>query len=166
MRMARHILIVAAALFLLIGVPVIASGYPGRLASGTDVISSATVIIDQPSGGYVVLINRDRHPDAGKLTLWDTFFSGGEIDYIFEDISCMAAASDEMGIEVAKSFMSRLPENQMTLSTVDTTLLLSKAYYGSFDIIIMSREVFSEHGGESFKEGTDIDIIYGSKEGV
>ncbi len=142
MKILRHILIVAAAVLLLVGFPVIASGYPARFFSGVDAVASATVMIDQPSGGYVVLINRNRHPDEDNLAVWEDYFSGKEIGFLFEDIHCMVGDSDPAGLELARSFQSRLPENQMALRTEDLTLMLSKAHSGGFDVILMSEEAF------------------------
>ncbi len=136
MRVIRHIIITFISLMLLVGVPVFLSGYPARVMNGVDAVSSPTVIVDAPEGEYVVLVNSDRHKDS--LPVWKTFFEGGDIDFIFEDISCLSADTDPAGLETAKSFASRLPANQMSLRTEDMTLILSKALYGDFDVIILS----------------------------
>ena len=168
MNWIRHIIIVTLALVILVGLPVVKFGYPARLISGADTISSATVIVEAPSGGYVALINKDIHTDPDKLKQWETFFSGGEIDYIFEDLSCMVAASDENGLEMAKSLQSRLPENQMNLRIEDSTLLFSKVFYGFFDVVVISDEVLKQRGGEQVLFGKDIkssvDMVYGRKD--
>ena len=141
MKLIRHVVIVCIALLLLVGIPVYQTGYIQGKFSGTDTISSATVIVEQPSGEYVVLINPALHTNADNLAIWVSFFQGKEIDYLFEDISCAVADSDSAGLEIAKSFQSRLPENQMRLHTEDPTLMLSKAKYGKFDVILLSKEV-------------------------
>mgnify|MGYP007070332351 CR=1 FL=1 len=81
-KVFRHIIIVLAALFILAGVPVLSTGYIQNKLSGVDAVSAATVIIDQPSGAYVVFINKDRHLNAGNLDTWQTFFRGEEIDFL------------------------------------------------------------------------------------
>lgn len=144
----RHIMIGLLSAVLLIGGPIYA--VYGPLGTGSaDAVSSATVVIEQPSGAYVVLINRDRHANADNLDTWVTFFGGGDFNIIFEDISCIVPNADAGGLELAKSFQSRLPENQMKLRTEDTTLLLSKAAYGEFDVIIFSREAYDAYGAKT-----------------
>ncbi len=157
MKLLRHVIVVLAALFLIVGLPVIRSGYLERLLSGADTIASATVIIDQPSGGYVVFINKDLHTDTDNLAVWEDFFSGKEIGFLFEDIDCVVADTDPAGLELAKSFQSRLPENQMSLRTEDATLLLSKAYYGRYDTILFSKEFCDGYNAEKMAaDETDI----------
>lgn len=116
---------------------------------GTDAVTSASVSLDKPSGEYVVLINRDMHKDEDKLADWETFFSGGEITYIFEDIACSVAAADTGAVELAQSFQSQLPENQMRVEKTDSTLMLSRADNGKFDIIIMSKEFAQANNARS-----------------
>ena len=146
MRIVRHVIAVAAGLFILVGIPVLASGYPERILSGVDTLSSATVVIEQPSGEYVVLINTDRHTNKENLATWETFFKGEEIGFLFEDISCVVADSDAEGLELARSFQSRLPENQMTLRKEDAVLMLSKVKHGLFDVALLSKEVYDLYG--------------------
>lgn len=167
----RHILTVLVLLALLVGVPVFASGYPAKLISGADAISSATVILEQPTGDYIVLLNCENHSDETNFATWQTFFEGGEIDYIFEDISCLVAETDAAGLEIAKSFQSRLPENQMTLRTEDATLLFSKVEYGKFDVVLVSQEVFQAYNvGASFEytgeSGNNAAVTLGSKTSI
>ena len=158
MKILRHVIIVSAAVFLLVGLPVLGTGYLTRLISGVDTIASATVIIDQPSGEYVVLINKDLHPNAENFAVWEDFFSGKEIGFLFEDIRCTVADNDSAGLELARSFQSRLPENQMTLRTEDITLLFSKVHSGQFDVVLISREVYDAYrtGALIRKETTNV----------
>ena len=81
---------------------------------GVDAVSGASVILDAPSGNYVVLLNRDAH---AKL---DT--------------------ADAGGFQMADSYRSRLPENQMTLRAESAAMMLSRAELGRFDVIVMSKE--------------------------
>jgi hypothetical protein len=55
--------------------------------------------------------------------------------------------------------MSRLPENQMKIKTEDGTLMLSKAEYGRFDIIIMSEEFASAYGAKTLYDNEKNVII-------
>ncbi len=158
MKFVDHVCIVIGVLFLILGIPVIHSGYLQKV-TGADVISSASVIIDQPSGAYVVLINKEQHIDMEKLSVWETFFRGGEIDFIFEDIHCAVADSDPSGLELAKSFQSRLPENQMGISIEDMTLLLSKAVCGRYDVILISKEIYDAWNADAVFSETGADII-------
>lgn len=161
MRFLRHVFIIAVSLLLLVGLPLYRTGAVTRLLSGegADALTAATVVIEQPSGAYAVLINKELHQDEEKLAEWKKFFSGQEIDYIFEDISCVVADSDPAGLELAKSFQSRLPENQMKLRTEDATLMLSKARYGSFDVILLSREVYDAHNTAAIAGGDQVITI-------
>ena len=140
---ARHLFVCLISVLLLAGLPAALLEVSGRSLSGSDAVSSPTEVIDRPSGDYVVLINRDMHTDEDKLDTWKVFFSGGEIGYLFEDISCAVLANDTQGTDIARSFASRLPENQMKIRSFDDSVLfLSKAYYGHFDIILMSAEAY------------------------
>ena len=47
-------------------------------------------------------------------------------------------------MELAESYRSQLPENQMTVRSDDVTLLFSKADAGKFDIIVASKEIADE----------------------
>ena len=157
--MIRHAVTVLAALLLLVGVPAYRTGYFQAKLSGTDAVSSATVIIDQPSGAYVVLINPDRHPNRENLAVWEDFFRGEEIGFLFEDLSCVVADSDAGGLELARSFQSRLPENQMTIRLEDVTLMLSKARHGRYDVMLMSREFYDAWGASADADAGGADLI-------
>ena len=163
-KVLRHIAVVTSGLFLLIGLPLIVSGKAGELLSGkTDAVSSATTITEQPSGEYVILINRDIHSDPAALEAWKAFFAAGDTDGIvdlFEDISCTVSSSDPAGLETARSFMSRLPENQMKLRTEDGTLMLSKACHGRFDVIVMSKEAAEAGGAHRVTELANAEEIF------
>ena len=80
------------------------------------------------------------HENKDNLDQWITFFSGGDILYIFEDISAEFPQGDMGALELALSFQSRLPENQMKVREEDSVLLMSRADEGKYDIIIMSQE--------------------------
>ena len=127
---------------------------------GGDAVSSASVGVDQPSGAYVVWINRSLHTNEENLLTWQDFFAGEEIGYLFEDISCVVAGGDMTGIDLAASFQSRLPENQMTVRTEDATLMLSKALEGRFDVLILSKEFYDRFQAQKlFDEGTAVQVI-------
>ncbi|MFC2821281.1 MAG: hypothetical protein ACTTJW_04805 [Sphaerochaeta sp.] len=138
----RHTAIVILGLTVLLGIPFILTDYGRNLIfrGNVDLIGSATVILDKPSGRYFVLINSDMHKDKEKLDFWVDFFGGGDVSFIFEDIHCSVARGDTGALDMANSFRSRLPENQMSLKIEDSVLLLSRADNGKFDIIVMSSE--------------------------
>ena len=123
----------------------------GALFGGVDATSSASVILDAPSGSYVVLLNTPLHEKRGTVGQWTEFFQG-ESPLIMEDIRCLAARQDAVGVEMAQSYRSRLPENQMKLSAEDATLMLSRAQLGRFDAIVMSKE---------FADAFRADTVYG-----
>ncbi|MBR6873415.1 MAG: hypothetical protein IKN17_07940 [Ruminococcus sp.] len=159
MRAVRHIVSVTFSLFLMLGLPFITSDSFERLISpDPDAVTSASVITDAPSGEFIVFINRSSHPNKDNLAKWHDFFSGQEVSFILEDITCCTAASDPLGKKLAENYRSRLPENQMTLRTEDAVLMLSKADHGKFDVIVMSAEAAEAYGGESVSSG-DVDVI-------
>ncbi len=163
MRLLRHVLVVGTALALLIGLPLIRSGALSRLRGGkTDAVSGASEAIDKPSGEYIVIINTELHSDPAAFSAWREFFENGDSDglySVFEDISCTVASNDPAGLEMARSFMSRLPENQMTVRTEDPTLMLSKAEDGRFDVIVMSSEMADVFGADRVAERTSAEIL-------
>ena len=140
MKIIRHMGIVAIGLFVILGLPYIILQPSFGSENELDGVTSASVILDQPSGDYVVFINKDRRKNEDTLNTWITFFSGGEISYVFEDIICYVADNDASGLQMAESLRSKLPENQMLVKTENGTLMMSKAEHGVFDIIVMSVE--------------------------
>ncbi len=160
MNILKHTLIVAVSLLLMLGVPFFTSDYFKRMVEGTDAVSSASVIIDQPSGDYVVLLNLDKHTDEENLAMWYDFFEGREIDFIFEDIYCMTAQSDINGTTMAQSYRSRLPENQMQLNTIDGTLMLSRAEYGKFDVIVLSEELADFYTASTVYDMDNVAVLH------
>ena len=144
MRYVRHALISLVSLFLILGLPFLMSDY-GRnmLEGGTDAVTSASAILDAPSGSYVVLMNREIHTNAENLEKWRKYLTGeDDLVVIFEDVSCSVASSDTGAIDMAESFRSRLPEKQMTVYQENGTLLVSRADNMKFDMIIMSAEFY------------------------
>ncbi len=147
-RLMVHVcldLVITAAVLVL---PVLLSDYGRGILGGTDAVSSASVVIDAPSGEFLILLNPEKHPDEENLAFWTDFFSGEEVTYCFEDISCMVARTDTAALELARSCQSRLSEHQMTVRQEDMTLLLSRADNGKFDTIILSREMAEHYAAE------------------
>ena len=159
MKNLYHLAVILGALFVLVGVPVYASGYVQRKLKGTDAVSSPTQILEQPSGAYVVMMNPLLHTNKEHLEVWHSFFRGEEIDFLFEDISCVVADTDAAGLELAKSFQSRLPENQMKVRTEDVTLLLSKLEYGRYDVALLSKELYDVYRDSLTKHGKQAVVI-------
>ncbi|MBQ8922176.1 MAG: hypothetical protein IJ060_08470 [Oscillospiraceae bacterium] len=167
MRRLLHLIADLAVLFLILGLPMLCTDTGRAVLRGQpDAVSGASVIAAQPSGNYVVLLNTDRHPDKGNLALWEQFFTGDEAPVIFEDISCLTAVSDRGGRDMAESCRSRLPENQMTVQAIDSTLLLSKAEYGLFDCIILSQEAADAGGASALSTHPEILFLYVSDKGA
>lgn len=157
----------AAAVILALGIPLWCTGYISALMSGdTDAVTSASVVLDEPSGDFVLLINKDIHTDEDTLRDWVRFFSGdipeGELIIIFEDASCSVASSDATGVEMAESLRSQLPENQLAVREEEASLLVSRADAGLFDMLLMSRE-FAEnyHLETAYRENVEVVEISG-----
>ena len=141
MRALKHIGIVLLGLFLCLVLPGLLFADVGAVLSGAvDAVSGASMDLpDQPSGDFVVILNTSRHP----LTIeeWTAFFQEREVGVIMEDISCMAAASDAAGVQLAQRYQVRLAENQMELTTENSLLVVSRAENGLFDVIVLSKEM-------------------------
>ena len=72
-KILKHLLIVTGALFILVGVPLMMTDYwRGLLSSDeADAVSSPSVVIDKPSGNYIVLITTRLHTDLKTYpVLW------------------------------------------------------------------------------------------------
>jgi hypothetical protein len=161
----RHTLVVLMGVMLLLGLPFLTTDYAQSRINGTvDTVSSASVIIDQPSGNYIVLINQEVHRNQENLNTWVRFFSGEEISYLFEDISCSVITGDSGALTMAQSFQSRLPEKQMSIQEENGALLLSRADHGKYDIMILSKEFAESYDITTIDDGNAvrIDVIGGS----
>ena len=141
MRAWKHVGFIAISLFLCLILPsFFYVDYSMLCGERADAVSSASLDLpEQPSGEFVVILNRDRHP----LTLdeWTAFFQEEEVGVIMEDISCLAAASDPMGVQLAQRYMVRLAENQMKLTLENSLLVVSRAENGLYDVVVLSKEM-------------------------
>ena len=74
-RMADILLVL-----LIFSIPLHRAGFPAKLFTNrVDAVTSASVILEKPSGEYIVVINQSFHPDKEKLYAWRDFFEGREI---------------------------------------------------------------------------------------
>ena len=158
-RVIKHIAVCLAGVLLLIVIPFALVGGFSIFSGGTDAVSSASVVIDKPSGSYTVLINRDRHKRESDLAAWHEFFSGGAFTIIYDDIGCVTLRGDTGALTLAQSFMSRLPENQMKVTAGDPVLTLSKAENGRFDMMIVSAEAAGRYDITGIYDGKNVDYI-------
>ncbi|MBQ7371635.1 MAG: hypothetical protein IJW67_07105 [Blautia sp.] len=164
MKGIRHMLWIVGLLTVFLVIPCFAfTDIPAlavnRLSGNVDGISSSSIVLDAPSGHYVVLINTDRHTDKETLDLWLDFFAGKEIPIIFEDISCVVAQQDAPGMEMAIACQSRLPENQMTIRQEDGLMMVSKAEEGGFDILILSEEIADVYSVSTLYEKENVKVV-------
>lgn len=136
-RLLIHAIADLAVIALILGIPLLLSGRRRQ----ADAVSGASLVVEAPSGTFLVLLNHDRLQEDG---FWERFFSGQEVDFCFEDITCAVPENDPAALEMARSFQSRLSEHQMTVRQEDPTLLLSKADHGRFQVIVLSAEL-AEH---------------------
>ena len=161
MKGLRHLLIIAASLFLFLGIPLFAnrSLLVSTFGGGTvDALTGATLELpDQPSGEYLVLINKAKHRDT--LREWTDFFQERPVPVIFEDISCITPDIDTGGLELAQRYQARLAENQMTVKTEAPLLAMSKAQWGHFDILILSKEVADALGSGTLLQNLDVEFV-------
>lgn len=161
MQFIKHLIIKIIGLAVIFGIPALYFSAPYILGDNfVDVVSSATTVsADDVTGEYIVLINADYHKDEDVLKDWENFFLG-ESPIIFEDISCLVSSSDEAGTGFAKICQARLPENQMTLKEINGLLMVSKAEYGKFDIIIMSKEFANAYSINSPENINNIKTVF------
>lgn len=141
MKAVKHIIVVIAALFVILGIPTLSSVDVSALLSGNPdaVTHASTELPDQPSGEFIVLINNDTQGDY--IEEWREFFTEGDFGVIMSDIGCMTFEGDTTAIQLAERYQARLPENQMTLKSENALLLASKAECGLFDAIVASKEM-------------------------
>ena len=165
MKVLRHIAVCTAGIALLVVLPFALAGGFSMFSEGADAVSSASVVIEKPSGNYIVLINRDRHSES-DMPAWREFFSGGDFSIIFDDITCVTLDGDAGALILARSFMSRLPENQMTVKSGEAVITLSKADNGRFDVLIVSDEAAEKFGISSVYCDKNVEIIRVNDGGV
>ena len=148
MRLAKHMAADAAALFLCLGIPCLYFLHAGTLFNrNADAVSGASLLVpEQPSGTFLVLLNRERHP--ATMEEWSDFFRERDVDVIMEDISCLASKGDVNGLKLADRYLTRLAQNQMNITVEDGTLIASKAEAGIYDVIILSKEAAEAYGYE------------------
>lgn len=130
-----------------------AGGYINRSSDSPDAVSSATakpVSAGDMSGKYIVFINRGLHDKAGTTGDWEKFFSfTDDVPLIMEDITCKVAQLDSEGLDTARKYQARLPENQMKIEQEAGVMLLSKAELGRFDVIIMSEAAAKSYSAQT-----------------
>ncbi len=155
---ALHLLFSFVLLMVTTGIPAALCFHWFASGQETDAISSASIQIpEKPSGECVLLINRPLHADSMKD--WEAFFRDGELNVIFDDISCMIPAGDITAKEMAQRFQAQLPENQMQLRTENLTLLLSKAENGCIDAALFSKEIAQAMGLSVTEQNGKITVI-------
>ena len=159
MKRLLHIVVVLVSLFVLLGVPALFySDAIGARLSGVDAVSGATVEVpDQPSGEFAVLINIEKHPDT--LEQWRDFFTEKPVDVIFEDIDCLVVDGDAAAKQLAQRYQSRLAENQMSVRSENGMLTVSKAQWGEFDVIILSKEMAQAYNYDTVYNSGDVTLI-------
>ena len=160
MKYVRHIAFVLAALFVTLGLPALLLFDVGAMISGVeaDSVSGASLDLpDQPSGEFLVLVNRTKHPDT--LSAWTDFFSEQPVEVIMEDISCITLDGDAAGKQLARRYQARLAENQMSIRQEDPVLTASRGEWGLFDVIILSREMADGYRFETVYSSPEVAVI-------
>ena len=126
----------------------------------TDAVSGATaqrISAEDISGKWVVLINRARHDKSGTTADWEKFFSFDEnVPLIMEDVICKVARYDAGGLEAARQYQARLPENQMKIQTEPGAMLLSKAELLRFDVMILSETAANAYAAQTLYDRSDV----------
>ena len=137
-----------------------AGGYINWSSDSPDAVSSATakpVSAGDMSGKYIVFINRELHDKAGTTGDWEKFFSfTDDVPLIMEDITCKVAQFDSEGLDTARKYQARLPENQMKIEQEAGVMLLSKAELGRFDVMIMSEAAAKSYSAQTLYDKENI----------
>ena len=137
-----------------------AGGYINWSSDSPDAVSSATakpVSAGDMSGKYIVFINRELHDKAGTTGDWEKFFSfSDDVPLIMEDITCKVAQFDSEGLDTARKYQARLPENQMIIEQEAGVMLLSKAELGRFDVMIMSEAAAKSYSAQTLYDKENI----------
>ena len=137
-----------------------AGGYINWSSDSPDAVSSATakpVSAGDMSGKYIVFINRELHDKAGTTGDWEKFFSfSDDVPLIMEDITCKVAQFDSEGLDTARKYQARLPENQMKIEQEAGVMLLSKAELGRFDMMIMSEAAAKSYSAQTLYDKENI----------
>ena len=137
-----------------------AGGYINWSSDSPDAVSSATaqpVSAGDMSGKYIVFINRGLHDKAGTTGDWEKFFSfTDDVPLIMEDITCKVAQLDSEGLDTARKYQARLPENQMKIEQEAGVMLLSKAELGRFDVMIMSEAAAKSYSAQTLYDKENI----------
>ena len=137
-----------------------AGGYINRSSDSPDAVSSATaqpVSAGDMSGKYIVFINRGLHDKAGTTGDWEKFFSfTDDVPLIMEDITCKVAQLDSEGLDTARKYQARLPENQMKIEQEAGVMLLSKAELDRFDVMIMSEAAAKSYSAQTLYDKENI----------
>lgn len=153
----KHAAAILAALFVILGIPALFYADVASF-SGEDGISGASLEVpEQPSGQFVVLLNREKHPDTAEA--WAAFFLEEPVDVIMEDVSCMTVKGDGAGQQLAERYRARLAENQMSLRREDPVLVLSRVSNGLFDAVVLSSEMADIHRFPSVYDRDDVEVI-------
>ncbi len=137
-----------------------AGGYLNLNSNSPDAVSSATaqtVSAGDMEGKWVVLINRELHDKAGTTADWQTFFTFSDnTPLIMEDITCKVAEHDAGGLDTARKYQARLPENQIKIVQEAGTMLVSKAELMRFDVIILSEAAANAYGAQTLYDRNDV----------
>ena len=159
MRFFRHLLTVSAGIFLFLGIPAIRYvDFNALLSGAADAVSGASVEPPgQPSGEYLVLLNRKGHEES--IEEWRDFFQERPVGVIMEDLRCMTPLADIQGQQLADRYRLRLAENQMTVKPMDGILLVSRAENGLFDVIVLSKEMADYYDYSDVMKRPDVEVI-------
>lgn len=165
MKLFKHIIVVLLGLLVCLGLPGLVFADLGTMVSGSvDAVSHASLDLpDQPSGAYVVIVNRDKHPLTTQE--WTSFFREEQVGVIMEDISCLAAAADPTGLQLARRYQARLAENQMELTAENSLLIVSRAENGLYDVIVLSKELADavDFSGVYARQDAEVIMIGGAE---
>ena len=145
-----------ASLALSLGVLVLAANVSNGNISfkkGPDAIASATVknkgetaSLSGVSGNFVILINKKNSP-ADTLD----YFTG-KTDRSNAKYSCHVPKNDEKAKELAYKMCDDVYEG-------DALILLSKAEYGDFDILILSKKTADIYTAKSLYDKADVSVV-------
>lgn len=158
----KHAGITLAAIGLLVVVPVF-SHFPLTFGkTQVDANSSASIELpDTPSGQYYILVKESFVQDDSPED-WEAFLSADEEDVLpvlFDDVHCMVAEGDVYGAQLAERYQAILSPDQMTITSEEPTLFISKAEAGYIEMAIISADMADSLGFSTDEQAEQVTLL-------
>ncbi len=158
MKIVKHIVTVVLLFGIFLGIPFLI--YKDAIIShinNVDALTSATQIVEAPSGKYVIMINTKATGD--ETDEWLSFLAGEEVGLMWTDLRCLVAETDISAVDMAVSLASRLPANQFVVDSEQAIMAASKAVEGVFEVAVFSEEFADKYNLPDTCKLSDYEVI-------